>query len=52
MHSPPQLTTERLLLRPWRADDRELFAAINADRAVMEYFPNTLTGSQSDALAG
>jgi RimJ/RimL family protein N-acetyltransferase len=39
------------LLRPWRAEDREPFAAINADPAVMEHFPSTLTKDQSDALA-
>ena len=42
--------TERLILRQWRADDRPLFAAINADPQVMEYFPSTLTRAQSDAL--
>jgi RimJ/RimL family protein N-acetyltransferase len=40
-----------LLLRPWRSEDREPFAALNADPAVMEYFPATLTRPQSDALA-
>jgi RimJ/RimL family protein N-acetyltransferase len=49
--SQRQLRTERLLLRPWREDDREPFAAMNADQAVMEYFPATLTGARSDALA-
>jgi RimJ/RimL family protein N-acetyltransferase len=50
--SPPrQLRTERLLLRPWRAEDREPFAALNADAAVMEYFPATLTRAESDARA-
>jgi RimJ/RimL family protein N-acetyltransferase len=46
-----QLRTERLLLRPWRAEDREPFAALNADPAVMEYFPTTLTRAESDARA-
>ena len=45
------LRTERLLLRPWRAEDRKPFAALNADPQVMEYFPSTLTRSDSDALA-
>ncbi len=49
--APAQLRTERLLLRRWRAADRAAFAAMNADAAVMEYFPNTLTSSESDALA-
>ncbi|MFT6406732.1 MAG: RimJ/RimL family protein N-acetyltransferase [Arenicella sp.] len=42
--------TERLILRQWRLEDKPLFAAINADPRVMEYFPNKLSGSQSDAL--
>ncbi len=44
------LRTERLVLRPWRAEDREPFAALNADPAVMEHFPAPLTREQSDAL--
>ena len=46
-----QLRTQRLLLRPWRAEDREPFAAMNADPTVMEYFPATLSRDKSDALA-
>jgi RimJ/RimL family protein N-acetyltransferase len=49
--APQQLRTERLLLRPWRVEDREAFAVLNADPAVMEYFPGTLIRSESDALA-
>lgn len=45
------IETERLLLRPWRPDDRDPFAAVNADPVVMEHFPSTLTRAQSDALA-
>ncbi len=45
------MKTDRLLLRSWRDEDREPFAAMNADPAVMEYFPATLTRAQSDALA-
>ena len=45
------LRTERLLLRPWRPEDREPFARLNADPAVMEFFPATLTREQSDAFA-
>ena len=44
------LTTDRLLLRRWRDDDREAFAALNADPVVMEHFPSTLTRDESDAL--
>lgn len=36
------LTTERLLLRRWRDDDLEPFAAMSADPIVMEHFPALL----------
>jgi RimJ/RimL family protein N-acetyltransferase len=44
------LWTERLVLRQWRDDDLEPFAALNADPEVMRYFPAPLTREQSDAL--
>jgi RimJ/RimL family protein N-acetyltransferase len=37
-------------LRPWQAADREPFAALNADAAVMEHFPHALSRPESDAL--
>lgn len=43
------MRTERLLLRQWREEDREPFAALNADPEVMEHFPARLTREQSDA---
>lgn len=46
-----QLQTERLLLRHWTDDDLAPFAALNADPAVMEFFPEALDREQSDALA-
>jgi RimJ/RimL family protein N-acetyltransferase len=46
----PSLRTDRLLLRPWRDDDLEPFAALNADPAVMEHFPSLLSRAQSDAM--
>jgi RimJ/RimL family protein N-acetyltransferase len=46
----PELRTERLLLRGWREQDREPFAALNADPAVMEHFPAPLDRVRSDAL--
>ena len=49
--STPVLRTERLLLREWRAADREPFAALNADPRVMEHMPALLPRAQSDALA-
>ena len=45
-----ELRTERLLLRQWRASDREPFAALNADPAVMEHFPAPLDRAASDAV--
>lgn len=45
------LRTERLLLRPWRAEDREPFAALNADPRVMEWFPAPMTAVESNAVA-
>jgi RimJ/RimL family protein N-acetyltransferase len=39
----PMIETERLFLREWRDTDLDEFAAINADPAVMEYFPETYT---------
>ncbi len=34
------IKTERLILRPWRAEDLEPFARLNADPRVREYFPS------------
>jgi 3-dehydroquinate dehydratase/shikimate dehydrogenase len=44
------LRTERLLLRPWRSEDRAPFAALNADPRVMEWFPAPMTAVESDAV--
>ena len=49
--STPVIATGRLLLREWRAEDREPFAALNADPRVMEFMPALLARAQSDALA-
>jgi ribosomal-protein-alanine N-acetyltransferase len=50
MGAAPELRTERLLLRRWTDADREPFAALNADRRVMEHFPAPYTREESDAL--
>lgn len=42
------IRTPRLLLREWREDDREAWAAMNADAEVMEFFPSTLDRDESD----
>ena len=46
----PTLTTERLILRRWHADDREPFAALNVDPVVMAHFLNPLTREESGAF--
>lgn len=46
-----ELETERLRLRRWRPEDREAYAALNADPRVMEFFPSTRTRAESDASA-
>jgi ribosomal-protein-alanine N-acetyltransferase len=51
MAVPHQLRVDRLLLRQWRPTDKEPFARLNADLAVMEHFPNALDRTQSDAFA-
>ena len=45
-----ELRTDRLILRRWRDSDREPFAALNADPAVMEHFPGPMTRGASDAF--
>lgn len=43
--------TDRLKLRQWKKEDWPIFAKINADPVVMEYFPNTLCEFESNKLA-
>ncbi|GII58308.1 N-acetyltransferase [Planotetraspora thailandica] len=45
------IQTERLVLRRWREADKDPFAALNADPAVMEHFPAVLSRAESDAMA-
>src|SRR5215472_3842761 len=45
------LRTSRLLLRAWRRNDLDSFAALNADPAVMEFLPRRLSRTESDELA-
>src|SRR5262245_13900662 len=49
--SHPSLSTDRLLLRPWRESDLPAFAEMNADPRVMEHFPKCLTVAESNSLA-
>jgi RimJ/RimL family protein N-acetyltransferase len=46
-----EFDTDRLRLRQWCAADRNAFAALNADRKVMAFFPAPLSRTQSDAMA-
>lgn len=46
-----ELRTERLLLRSWRDDDLQPWAALNADPEVREFFPEVLTAEQSRGSA-
>lgn len=46
----PTLTTQRLILRPWREADIEPFAAMNADPRVMRFFPRPLGRDESHAF--
>jgi ribosomal-protein-alanine N-acetyltransferase len=43
-----ELRTPRLLLRKWREEDREPFAALNADPHAMRFFTRTFTREESD----
>ncbi|MET8868255.1 GNAT family N-acetyltransferase [Nonomuraea sp. NPDC004580] len=44
------METERLIMRRWREEDKEPFAAMNADPEVMEHFPALMTREESDAF--
>lgn len=44
-----ELRTERLVLRPWEQADRPPYADMNADPAVMEFFPRMLTRDETEA---
>jgi RimJ/RimL family protein N-acetyltransferase len=44
------LETERLRLRNWQDDDRNLFREINADPKVMEFFPFRRSYAEADDL--
>lgn len=44
------LETERLILREWTEQDLPLFAEINRDKEVMEYFPQTLSYEETAAF--
>lgn len=45
-----EILTERLVLRNWREEDRNLFREINRDPKVMEFFPFRRTHEEADLL--
>lgn len=45
---PPIIRTDRLILRQWSQTDLELFARMNSDPKVMEYFPGLKTKEESN----
>jgi RimJ/RimL family protein N-acetyltransferase len=49
MYGEQVIHTARLCLRPWREEDRESFAEMNADPVVMEFFPAPWLREESDA---
>jgi RimJ/RimL family protein N-acetyltransferase len=44
------IRTERLLLRHWREEDRDPFAAMNGDPLVMEHLQGPMSRQRSDAF--
>lgn len=44
------LETERLILRNWREEDREMFHRLNSDEQVMQFFPFRRDRKQSDSV--
>lgn len=46
-----ELETDRLIMRQWREDDFPIFAELNSDPIVMEFFPNIMNKSESDKSA-
>ena len=44
---PFELRTPRLLIRSWREDDFEAYAAMNADPRVMEFYPSVVSREES-----
>jgi RimJ/RimL family protein N-acetyltransferase len=50
MKTTTALNTDRLILRPWQAQNREPFAVINRDPAVMQFMPGPLSAEESNAF--
>ena len=50
--TPLTLSTPRLILRPWREEDGDAFAAMFADPAVMEFLTPVQNRAAIDAIVG
>ena len=50
MPAGPELRTERLLLRRWRAEDLEPCAAMNTQAEVVEHLPSSFSRAESAAF--
>jgi len=48
---PIELETKNLRLRQWKPSDYLPFSKLNADKDVMQYFPNTISEEESNELA-
>ncbi len=46
------MRSQSIILRQWRDEDLALFAAMNADPMVMQYFPRPLTLAESEQSLG
>jgi 3-dehydroquinate dehydratase/shikimate dehydrogenase len=44
------IETDRLILRRWQSSDVEPFVSLNRDPRVMEFFPATLSRSETEAM--
>ena len=47
----PNLYTKRLILRKWENEDLLIFANMNKDLRVMEFFPSVLSEKESNLIA-
>lgn len=46
-----ELRTKRLKLRQWKDDDFSVFARMNSNPAVMEYYPSVMSETESNEMA-
>lgn len=51
MDSAISLETNRLILRQWHDSDYDVFAQMNADKQVMQFYPSRLSRQESSSFA-